>query len=305
MDRDHEVFISYSHTNRDVAEAVCAKLESHAIPCWMAPRNVLPGEPWGRSIVGAIQRSRAMVVILSSQSNASPQVVREVERAVNHGLVVVPLRIEPVQPTEDLEYFLSSTHWLDALTPDLQKHLQSLYEIMVVQLRRARAVAGPERPAPAAGPAVEAEGAPESEPVPDVLPEAPSVLPAEPDRRTRETADPAPDPAPAEESVEEIVEEIVVPRQDRRSSSIAFILGCLGILLCPIGVFMAMDGGTFGWLLCLIGPAAVFLGFRENSQVVLGVSRARAGSARLGIILGIFETGFMLLAGAIYWIFKG
>jgi hypothetical protein len=52
--------------------------------------------------------------------------MREVERAVNKGIPVIPFRIENVTPSKAMEYFLSAPHWLDALTPPLEKHLQRL-----------------------------------------------------------------------------------------------------------------------------------------------------------------------------------
>ena len=67
-----------------------------------------------------------MVVILSREANASPHVLREVERAVSDGDFIVPFRIEDVQPSEEMELLISSSHWLDALTPPVEKHIRSL-----------------------------------------------------------------------------------------------------------------------------------------------------------------------------------
>ena len=67
-----------------------------------------------------------MVLVLSSSANASPQIVREVERAVSKGIPIIPLRIEEVKPTASLEYFLSTPHWLDAFNPPLERHLRYL-----------------------------------------------------------------------------------------------------------------------------------------------------------------------------------
>jgi formylglycine-generating enzyme required for sulfatase activity len=38
----------------------------------------------------------------------------------------VPLRIEEILPSGDMAYYMSATHWLDALTPPLESHLQRL-----------------------------------------------------------------------------------------------------------------------------------------------------------------------------------
>ena len=124
MTRD--VFICYSTHDKPVAEAVCAILESRHIQCWIAPRDVLPGSEWAGSIVDAIDGCRVFVLVLSSDSNSSPQVIREVGRAASHDIPIVPLRIDDVPPSKAMEFFVSSHHWLDAQTPPLEKHLQRL-----------------------------------------------------------------------------------------------------------------------------------------------------------------------------------
>ena len=48
------------------------------------------------------------------------------ERAVSLGLPVLPLRIQDVLPAGSLDYFIGSVHWLDALTPPLDAHLEHL-----------------------------------------------------------------------------------------------------------------------------------------------------------------------------------
>jgi hypothetical protein len=77
----HDVFISYSAPDKAVADAVCATLEAKHIKCWIAPRDVTPVTPWAEAIVDAIDESRILVLVLSSASNNSPQVIREVGRA--------------------------------------------------------------------------------------------------------------------------------------------------------------------------------------------------------------------------------
>jgi len=129
-----QVFISYANPDRNIAEAVCAALEAGGIPCWMAPRNILPGSDYGASIIEALEAAHAMVLIFSSHSNLSPHIKREIERAVNKGIAIIPFRIENVMPSKSLEYFISTQHWLDAFTPPLERHLQHLVDTMRVLL---------------------------------------------------------------------------------------------------------------------------------------------------------------------------
>ena len=122
----HDVFISYSSKDKTVADAVCANLESQKIRCWIAPRDVSPGESWAANIIEAISNSRVFVLVFSDGSNKSNQVIREVGEAVDNGIPIIPLRIENVEPSQEMRYYIKSIHWLDAMTPPLEAHLQRL-----------------------------------------------------------------------------------------------------------------------------------------------------------------------------------
>ena len=143
----HDVFISYAHADKATADAACATLEQAGIRCWIAPRDITPGEEYGAAIVKAIENCRVMVLIFSASANTSRQTRREVERAINAGVTLVPVRIEDVPPTESFAYFMSSVHWLDALTPPLEEHLQKLAASIKALLQ-----AGVSPPPRAAGP---------------------------------------------------------------------------------------------------------------------------------------------------------
>jgi non-specific serine/threonine protein kinase len=130
----HDVFVSYSSDDKTVGDAVCATLEDRGVPCWIAPRDIFPGQEWAQAIATAIRAARVMVLVFSQGANESPQVRREVERAVHHELVIVPFRIDDVDPESSLEYFLGTPHWLDAITPPLEPHLRDLAEVVEILL---------------------------------------------------------------------------------------------------------------------------------------------------------------------------
>jgi hypothetical protein len=121
-------FISHSSKDKPTAETLCRFLESKGISCWIAPRDVTPGKNYGVAIVDAIDECGVFILILSGESNKSGQVVREVERAASGNAVIIPVRVEPVQPSRDLEFYVSSSHWLDAIQKPLEKHLDTLVD---------------------------------------------------------------------------------------------------------------------------------------------------------------------------------
>src|SRR6185437_13953775 len=111
------------------------------IDCWIAPRDIAPSADWAAEIMDAISSASAMILVFSASSNQSPQVRREVERAVHKQLSILPFRIEDVLPCKSLEFFLSTQHWMDAFPPPREPH----YARLCAHLKK-----GPAAPEPAA-----------------------------------------------------------------------------------------------------------------------------------------------------------
>ncbi len=124
----HDVFISYVSANKTVADAVCSTLEEQHIRCWYVPRDAAPDISTADAIIKAINESRVMVLIFSARSNGAQQATREVEAAVDRGIPIIPFRVEDAMPEGALALHLKGRHWLDALTPPLERHLETLSE---------------------------------------------------------------------------------------------------------------------------------------------------------------------------------
>ena len=120
------VFISHSSKDRNFANAICHTLESNGVRCWIAPRDIMPGKPYGAAIIDAIEKCGIMVVVFTSNANDSVPVNNEIERAVNKGAIVIPVRFQDIAPSKNLEFFISSNHWLDAFTDPIEEHLEKL-----------------------------------------------------------------------------------------------------------------------------------------------------------------------------------
>ena len=128
----HDVFISYSSHDKPVADAMCAALEAQKIRCWIAPRDVLAGTEYAEAIVNAIETCRVVVLVFSGHADRSPHIHRELDRALNKNKIIVPFRVENVLPSKALEFVLGNTHWLDALTPPMETHIN----VLVTTVRR-------------------------------------------------------------------------------------------------------------------------------------------------------------------------
>jgi multiple sugar transport system substrate-binding protein len=124
----HDVFISYSSKDKPIADAICASIEREGIRCWIAPRDIAAGEDWPTSISNAISVSHSMVLVFSSSSNSSDDVSRELYLAASSKLIIIPFKIEDIEPEPGKRYYLARTHWLDAMNPPTQEQIQILVD---------------------------------------------------------------------------------------------------------------------------------------------------------------------------------
>jgi hypothetical protein len=132
----HQVFISHSSSDQRAAQTVCKYLEQNGIDCWIAPRDITPGQNFGAAIIEAINRTQLLLVLFSSKLDESHHAVREIERAVSKGLNILPVLIEDVSPTGSYEYLLCNLHWLNAFRPPLESHLGSILDTAQIFLNQ-------------------------------------------------------------------------------------------------------------------------------------------------------------------------
>jgi hypothetical protein len=120
------LFISYCSEDSAWADRVCEALEGGGVTCWIAPRNVPPGEAWPAAIAKAIRTSSGLVLLLSAHTERSRQICREVELADRAGLPIITFRLEEVEPPRALEYFLTNLQWIDGFGGRFDAGLLSL-----------------------------------------------------------------------------------------------------------------------------------------------------------------------------------
>lgn len=122
----HDVFISYSTKDKTVADTIVAALEGKQIRCWYAPRDIKPGADWGEKIAQAIHSSSVFLLVFSNNANQSQRVLDELNLAIAKEAVILPFRIEKLDPSGAMQLHLSSRHWLDAFVPSWEKHIDNL-----------------------------------------------------------------------------------------------------------------------------------------------------------------------------------
>ena len=108
-----DAFFSYSTKDQETAFSLVEELETRGVNCWIAPRNIPAGKSWAGSIIEGLSQCPIFLILLTESSNLSNQVLREDERAVANGSMVIPVRLDDISMSNDLQYYLSTIQWLD------------------------------------------------------------------------------------------------------------------------------------------------------------------------------------------------
>jgi len=107
------IFISYSSKDETVAETICSTLEDRQLKCWIAVRDIDPGDNYQEAIVKAIRGAKLLVLILTKDSNSSNEIKNELALASQRQIEVVPVRVEDVQLSDALAYALATRQWIN------------------------------------------------------------------------------------------------------------------------------------------------------------------------------------------------
>lgn len=117
------VFICHASEDRTPADQIVEALEAGGVTCWIAPRDVGAGEDYAAAIVTALESVNAMVLVMSVAANDSPHIRREVERAASLGKTIIPIRLQAVDPSKSLQYYISDAQWFNAFDGRVEDHL--------------------------------------------------------------------------------------------------------------------------------------------------------------------------------------
>ncbi len=107
------IFISYSSKDEKEALHACERLEQSGKKCFIAPRDIRPGKEYAEELVHGIDNAYAMILFFSKHANKSPHVLREVERAVSKSIPILICKLEEVEMSKSMEYFLMTHQWVN------------------------------------------------------------------------------------------------------------------------------------------------------------------------------------------------
>jgi hypothetical protein len=90
---DH-VFISYARKDITVVDRLVKQLRKAKIPVWMDRSDLEVARQWPQQITDAIQSCKCFLLVISNNSVASPNVLRELNLAHEANLIIIPVMIE-------------------------------------------------------------------------------------------------------------------------------------------------------------------------------------------------------------------
>lgn len=108
-----EIFISYRRADERFARFLYDRLKAEGVEAWY-DAHVGAGEDWRTSTARALQGARIFVLLFSRAAAASDDISKELAAATFSKKLVVPVRLEDIQPEGAFLYELAGRNWIDA-----------------------------------------------------------------------------------------------------------------------------------------------------------------------------------------------
>ena len=122
------VFISYSRKDVDFAQHLATQLDEPGTEVWFDMEDIAPGMKWSSAIQEGLDTADVMLVIVSPESMASPNVEDEWQYALDRGIPVIPVLLRPADvhfQLNRLQYIDFYEHDFDDAFPHLQNAIDS------------------------------------------------------------------------------------------------------------------------------------------------------------------------------------
>lgn len=126
----NSLYLSYSLTDKKAAAELSDILHANGFDCYKNSCELDTALNRSEAIQEAFDKSDAFILILSSAASNDTDVRRDIEYAVNLKMPVFVLRIENIEPSGALKYYLSPFQWIDAYDQTLSESSSILIEIL-------------------------------------------------------------------------------------------------------------------------------------------------------------------------------
>ena len=108
-----EIFICYRRLDQDKARLLHALLKQRGVDAWY-DALIGAGQDWRRTTANALDAAPIFVLLYSRNASESDEMGKELAAATFSMKLVVPVRLENINPSGEFLYELASRNWFDA-----------------------------------------------------------------------------------------------------------------------------------------------------------------------------------------------
>lgn len=119
-----EIFISYRRADMAWAKLLHDQLKAEGVDAWY-DAQIGAGQDWRVTTANALEASQIFVLLFTANAAMSSDIAKELAAAVLEKKLVVPVRLENIQPKGAFLYELASRNWINAFE-DTEAKLEEL-----------------------------------------------------------------------------------------------------------------------------------------------------------------------------------
>ncbi|MBA1148292.1 toll/interleukin-1 receptor domain-containing protein [Ectothiorhodospiraceae bacterium WFHF3C12] len=119
--------IVYASPDKEKALHIQRSLEARGLLCALASLDTIATEQSTRYFIAQLNVSLCIIPILSTAANDCRYFRFAISKSVALGKPVYPFRVEDMIPSPDLEFFISTTQWIEAWPEISPSHVETLY----------------------------------------------------------------------------------------------------------------------------------------------------------------------------------
>src|SRR5689334_1527975 len=132
-----DIFVSYSRRDQEFVTRLASDLDAHVAGVWLDQSAIRAGQKWHDEILEGIRDCKALVLVLSPDSVASPYVREELDKALELGKPILPVIYRPANWTDEFAALIKDIQTIDlrsgSYTDNFQKLVDGLRELNAVK----------------------------------------------------------------------------------------------------------------------------------------------------------------------------
>ena len=126
MDKQRKTFLSYSRLNKDFAIRLAKELKAEGFDIWLDQLDIPAGSRWDREVETALKESEIFMIILTSSSVGSENVLDEIGYAIDNHKRFLPVLLEKCEVPLRLRRF----QYVDFTDKSFDDGVQSAKELL-------------------------------------------------------------------------------------------------------------------------------------------------------------------------------